>query len=252
MRILTTGSSNGIGRYIHEQLGGMGLDKDTPVLDKKKIENKGADVVIHCAFNPLKEVSGCLPYGYVEDNLFFTEKMASLTEGKFILFSSVDVYPKDGARHCEDEAIKIDKVSGVYGVVKLMAECIVKERCSNYLILRCASLLGKYTRNNNLLLAIKQKNPHLTLTLDSALNYVSYDDVLGFIKYAIDKDLKGIYNVASLKNITISKVSDMLRNKVYPGKYRYNVGKIDNKKVASVFSAFKKTSKEVINEYRNS
>ena len=65
----------------------------------------------------------------------------------------------------------------------------------------------------------------------------------------MEKDLQGIYNIASSENIQLSKVAEMFKKKVIFGEYRYNVGYIDNTKAASLFPAFKKTSKEIIKEF---
>ncbi len=74
--------------------------------------------------------------------------------------------------------------------------------------------------------------------------------MLAFIQLAIEKDLQGIYNLSSSKNITLRKIAELLEKKVTFGTYRYTVGDIDNHKVSQIRPSFKKTSLEVIDEFR--
>ena len=72
------------------------------------------------------------------------------------------------------------------------------------------------------------------------------------LKKAIKKDLKGIYNLVSSKNITPAQIAELLGKKVSFGTYTYNVGDVDNKKASKILPDFKKTSSAVINEFRAS
>ena len=168
---------------------------------------------------------------------------------KFIYVSSIDVYPKNNNKHTEMEVIDVNQVSGIYGVTKLMSESIVENLSPNFLILRCSALLGRDARENSLIKIIKEKNPTLTLTADSTFNYILHKDILEFIKIAIGNDLQGVYNIVSSENITLSRLVKLLGKKVNFGDYIYNVGKIDNKKVAELLPSIKKSSEEVINKF---
>ena len=96
---------------------------------------------------------------------------------------------------------------------------------------------------------MNQDYPALTLSTKSILNYILHSNVLDFIKLSIDKNLQGIYNLASSSNITLEAVANLFKKKVKFGDYLYNVGNIDNKKIALIFPAFKKTSKRVVLEF---
>lgn len=247
--ILTTGTRSGLGRYLQENLGGIGLTRSTPALDIERIKCNGVDVIIHCAFNIAKNINTSSLYPYLSDNVFLTKESTSFPHKKLIFISTVDVYPRTGGTHSEEEIIEVDSLSELYGITKLMSESIVMNHCKNYLILRPSALLGKYSRRNSLISIIEEKNCALTLSADSRFNYVLYSDILGFIKFAIKNDLKGIYNVASSGNITLSEIADMTENNVKFGEYHYDVGNIDNNKIISVFPAFKKTSAEIIAQF---
>lgn len=249
MVILTTGISSGLGKYIYENLGGIGLTRYLSTEERERIKNRGADIIIHCAFNSRREINSDSLYHYLEDNVFLTKELVSFPHKKFIFLSSVDVYSKKAIIHSEDEIIDMDSISGIYGITKLMSESIVKNHCPNYLILRGAAFLGKYSRKNSLIKIIEDKECILTLSGNSIFNYVLHSDILDFIEFSIDYELKGIYNLASSETITLSEVADMLGKKVKFGTYFYDVAKIDNSKISSVFPAFKKTSKEVITQF---
>lgn len=249
MKVLTTGTLSGLGKYIFEHTDGTAWNRDISDTDKKKLKSEGVDIIIHCAFNSSKTVDSNNLYEYISDNVFLTEELLNIPHKKFIFISSVNVYPKDKKNHKEEEIIDIDKINGIYGMTKLMSEALVKKYSPNYLILRCTSLLGKTSRKNSLIKILKDKNPSLTLKAASVFNYVLHSDIYDFISLALKKDVQGIYNAASSKNITLSEIAAMLGKKVNFGEYIYNIGNIDNSKVTSLSSAFKKTSKAVIEEF---
>lgn len=249
MKILITGTPSGLGKYIYNDLGGISWTRNITDKAKKKLKAEGVDVIIHCAFNSSQTVDSNNLYDYLADNVLLTEELVNIPHNKFILSSSVDVYPKDKKHHKEDGVVDVNAVNGIYGITKLMSESLVKNKCRNFLILRCTSLLGRNSRKNSLIKILKDSNPTLTVTGDSVFNYVLHSDISDFIKLAIKQDVQGVYNVASSENITLSEIVDMFGKKVNFGKYKYNVGNIDNIKITSLFPAFKKSSMEAIKEF---
>ncbi len=248
-KILTTGSASGLGKYIYENVGGEGLDRDTSFEEREKIKKEGVNVIIHCAFNPKKDINTNFLYDYLKDNIFLTKSLISIPHKKFIFISSIDVYPKNQNIHSEGEVINLDSLDNIYAVTKLMSEAIIKNNCKNYLILRCSALLGKYSRRNSLIRIISEEKCNLTLSEKSEFNYILHLDVLDFIKFSIEKNLQGIYNMVSSQNITLSEITEMLDRKVNFGSYVYKTGQIDNSRTASIFPVFKKTSKEVVDKF---
>ena len=247
-KFLITGYKSGLGKYLYNNLGSIGFDR-TISSKFESVSSKGVDVIIHCAFNSVREVNSKNLYPYLSDNVFLTKKLAKIPHKKFIYISSIDVYPKDNKKHSEDEVIDINRVSDIYAITKLMSEGIVQNFCQNFLILRCSSLLGRDMRKNSLIKIIKEKNPTVTLSSKSVLNFILHKNVLEFIKIAFKKDLNGIYNLASSRNITPPQIAELLGKKISFGNYLYNVGDIDNNKIISISQAFKKTSKRVVLEF---
>jgi nucleoside-diphosphate-sugar epimerase len=249
IRILTTGTRSGLGKYLYEHLGGLCLRRDTPPSEREEVRKEGVDVIIHCAFNSSKGITADSLNLYLADNVFLTKELVSIPHKKFIFISSIDVYPKTNAVLSEEHIIDVDSVDGIYGITKLISESIIRNRSSNYLILRASALLGRYSRNNSLIRIIEDKECTLSLSGDSQFNYILHSDVLGFVRIALEQNLTGIYNLASLENITLSEIVNMLCKKVCFGTYRYEAGAIQNCKVSQVFPAFKKTSREVIQQF---
>ena len=249
MKILVTGNKSGLGRYFFESFHAVGLDKDTSNEEKEKMQEEGVDVIIHCAFNSSNDVTSDELSQYRRDNILLTEDLAEIPHQKFIFISSVDVYEKDEKKHIEDEIISVNRVERLYGFTKLIAESIVKEYGNSWLIMRCSAFLGKGSRKNSLKKIIEDEQPVVTLTPDSEFNYVLYKDVLEFVKTAMEKDLQGIYNIASSENIRLSKVAEMFHKSVTFGGYKYAVGNIDNQKAISVVPAFQRTPQEIIKEF---
>lgn len=245
MKILVSGSSRGLGKYLFENSDGISWARSISDKAKRELKSKSVDIIIHCAFNSSSSVDSTSLYGYLSDNVLLTEELLNIPHKKFIFISSVDVYPKDKKNHRENEVIDINVVDGIYGVTKLMSEALVIKKSPNFLILRCTAMLGKYSRKNSLIKIIEGIK-ELTLSGKSTFNYVLHSDIFDFIEFAIKKDIRGIYNIASSKNIALLEVSDMLKKKNKFGSYIYNVGEIDNSKISSIFPAFRKTSKEVI------
>lgn len=252
MKYLITGASSGLGKHFFEVFGGIPFTRQTSIKQFEDLRRKGVDIIIHAAFNSTRSVNTKNLNSYIKDNVLLTEQLLYIPHKKFIHISTVDVYPKDGRKHSENEIIDLDLTSGTYPVTKLMSESLVKETSANYLILRCATLLGKYSRINSLIKIIQDKKSTLTLSPDSTFNYILHSYVSDFLKLAIKRALKGIFNLASSKNITLKEAADVLEKNVRFGNYLYNVGDIDNRKAAVIDPDFKKTSREVIIKFLKS
>ena len=96
MKILTTGIMSGIGRFIHENLGGKGISRETFSEDIEILKKEGVDIIIHCAFNSAKEVTSESLFHYYNDNVLLTNDLVSIPHNKFIFFSTVDLIPRTG------------------------------------------------------------------------------------------------------------------------------------------------------------
>lgn len=249
-KLLITGIGSGFGRYLHEDLKGIGLNRD----NFASIQNKKFDVIIHSAFNTSNQHQGPNLTTYINDNIFLTKSLIEIPCKKFIYISSIDIYPKKLSILHENLEIDIDKVKGIYAISKLISEAFIQRYMPNHLILRLSALLGKYSRPNSLIKIIKNKEFKLNLSAESIFNYILYEDVLSFIKYAIKQDLRGIFNFASVSNISLDKSAQLIKGKLGPrnvsfGDFFYKCGNIDISKISKVPSFIPKSSETVIMEF---
>lgn len=244
-KFIITGSQSGLGRFLHEYLGGIGFHRNSHI-DRIRA---GADFIIHCAGRPPEAVTSKSLFPFLEDNVLLTEKLVEIPHKKFIYISSVDVYPKNSVTHSEDEDISIESLSDFYGLSKLMSESIVQKNCRNSLILRCASFLGHYSRANSLVKLFGEENPSLSLSAESTLNYVRHNQIAEFIKYASENNAQGIYNVTSGENVVLGRAAEAFKRKAHFGSFTYKVGTVSNQKISSVFPSFKQTSLDVIHQF---
>ncbi len=247
--IVITGAKTGLGRFLHENLGGLGVTRSTVDADLAKLQLTGAGVIIHCAFNRLSGGDASAMYGYVKDNVLLTAALAAVPHEKFIYLSSIEVYPKNGALHSETEPLGMDAVNGLYGAAKLMSEAIVAQLSSNHLILRAAGLLGGYSRRNTVMKLLEDDEPDLTLTPDSSINCVLHEDVLRFINEAIKKDAQGVFNLASSANAMVGEIAAFFGKRPRYGSWRYDAGRIDNLKATTITSGFELTSMDALSRF---
>lgn len=232
MRVLVSGASSGLGKYLKEH-----FSADAYVRGKGAPSNN-YDTIIHCAFNLAQNVAESEMPQYEADTLGLTNTLLSIPHGKFIFISTVDVYPKDGKRYAEDTVYDIADIAGMYGATKLRAEKLVLQGSENTLILRCASLLGKTMRPNSVMRILSGENPTVSVAADSEYNFVLYEDVAALI----GQDPSGIFNVAATGNARLANICNHFGKQATFGKFRYLVGNIDNRKSAAIVPALRNSS----------
>ena len=236
MKILITGTTSGLGKYLYENIpNSRALNRDNA--DDISNYNSTFDVIIHNAFSPQGANKNNIQdyYKYVNDNLLITKKLVDLKPKKFIYISSGDVY--------RDEF-------SVYKYTKLFAESIIENELDNYCVLRCAAMLGKYMRPNTFTKILKEKNPVLTLSKNSKFNYILHSDICDFILEVMKKDIKGNFDFSS-SVITLEKVVELLKGNPKYGNYTYIGPPMDNSSIVKLNKKFDKSSEQVINKFIN-
>lgn len=246
--VLVTGVKSGIGRYIHEQIGGVGFTRQS---DIRELKSQFFEVIIHCAFNhlPTRFVTNENLFQYYSDNVLLTQELLQIPHRYFVFFSTVDLYPLDGQAHSEDEVLYADQTRSIYGTTKLLSELLVRSRTGKFLILRPASLLGPYMRKSACLRVVEDEHPVLTLHPNSAFNFVLYSDVLGFIKTVLSREEIGVFNIASYSSINLVKIADILGKNVAFGDYLYETVNIYTQKAIRIYPALNKSSEDVLNKF---
>ena len=89
--ILVTGANSGLGKYIADSIDCVALTRANAESVFRK--HKHFDLIIHCAFNASKKTNNY--YKVLQDNIFLTKRLCSLSHDKFIFLSSIDVYREE-------------------------------------------------------------------------------------------------------------------------------------------------------------
>lgn len=245
MKYLITGIQSGLGKYLHETLGGQGFTRKDQV--NEQLFETPFDVIIHCAFNSRANPNNNELYPYLEDNIFLTRNLMKIKCKKFIYISSIDIYDKtENKLHFEDEKMPINDNLSLYQIAKLSSENIVKYHQNNYLIIRPGLLFGKYMRSNNILRLLTENNPRLSLTEDSEFNCVTYEDLLEFILIVVKQDLVGTFNAVSNNVLALNELAKIIKKPARFGTYHYKTGNISNEKIKNFCKYFNKSSLETI------
>ena len=210
-KILVTGVGSGLGKYIHEKIpSSLGMNRNNCKDILQKIRYEGVDTIVHCACNKSRDKY----YDLYNDNLKLTELLSDVPHKNFVFISSVDVY---------------SDVDNVYSMMKKVAEDIVKIRSNQFLILRLSALLGKHMKKNNIVKAVFDERPILSLTKDSTYSLISYEHVLKIITESVKNNIFGTYDVVAKKEISMRDIVEYCGKKdtVKFGEYNYLTKKID-------------------------
>jgi len=251
MRILVSGAKSGLGLYLQKLFKAESFTRDMSFA--RLIKNDGYDVIIHCAANPNIGQNEKSLASFIEDNLILTSDLLKVKHKYFIFISSIDVYPKIQELKCsEDQDIFLSDLKNEYSIVKLMSESLVRKNSNRFLILRPSAMLGSESRPNSLIKLLNDKPLKLELSGDSIFNYILHEDVGKFIYRSIEARFEGVYNLASLGNVTLNDVvrKYKLKNVTF-GDFKYSTGDIVTSKVNLEGSFFTKKSMEVVDYYFN-
>jgi len=188
VKVLVSGTKSGLGRFIHERIGGAGVTRDT--------------VIVHCAHQPLHHA--IVDFAFSR-NVELTTRLAALPHKKFIFISSVDVYRGTPNGKC-----------------KRVCEHIV-HKLPNYLILRVSLILGKFQRPNTVTKIRNGLIEETTLSGDSKFFYIYNKEILEFIKQGIKEDLQGTHRIGTNDSVKLEDLAKFYNSPVKFGDYIYKV-----------------------------
>jgi len=226
---LVTGINSGLGKHIFNNLNyGMvlGLDRN----NFNQIKDYKYDAVIHCAFNKSLKVEDY--YKYLEDNIFLTQKLLDLKYKKFIYISTIDVY---------------STIPNIYGLFKIFAESIVKQRVGT-VILRCSMMLGKDSKPNHVT-KLMDNIDELGLSGESTFNYVTYKDIVRFIRSYAHSCPEGIHDFVANSTIKLSDVKNIIVSDTKLGNYIYQSPDSYLSPIYNLYEEFNNSSEDNLNKY---
>ncbi len=244
MKILITGTRSGFGAFLANDWFREGHDvteftRDSEINDLV-YDDPYFDLIVHCAWDQSRSVViNSLPTIYA-NNVELTQKLLRVRCERFVFMSTVDVYPAMSGRYLAEKF-------SLYALQKLMCEEFVKRKPSST-ILRCSSLIGPTMRKNNLIKAMVDHNPVLTVTPDSVFNCVSYYDVAKFIDTVFLESISGTFDVVSADSVRISDICES--NNVTWGSFQYKCPDTPQDQNYRLFIS--ESSKAVLENYKRS
>jgi dTDP-4-dehydrorhamnose reductase len=227
-KILVTGTTSGLGKYIHRMLpNSISLNRE----NKEQVIKDEYDLIIHCAFSNERGKDINDYYEFIDGSILLTNELVKVKHKKFIYISSLEIYNEPFTS---------------YRFVKLCSESIVFKRAKSFLILRISALLGVDIRKTTVYRILKENKPKLTLSEDSIFNYILHSDLFEFIFE--DFNRTGIVNFISDGNITLGRVNEIFNGNTVWGNYKYT---IKDAYLRAVKESVKiKTSEEVVKEFK--
>lgn len=180
------------------------------------ISDQYFDRVFFCAGNSKTYLTKQLPLHCLKESIsdLYTY-LSKLRYGKFILISSVIVYPQQLKLKCEHSKISLDDLT-LYGAHKLLAEHYVKQFAASWLVIRPTGFLGDGLKKN-LLFDLKNNRKDIYLTIDSQIDYIP---IAYFCEAAIALARKADNEIVNVGSGWPIRVDTLLRMK--PGHYVFH------------------------------
>lgn len=140
MNCLVTGHTGFVGLTIFNFLKGCpGINVDGYTRGDTLMD-KSYDFIIHCAaITPSKAKTN---YEYINDNIVLTNKiLKKFKNSKIIFLSTKDIYGNPTTDIITEETLPFKQ--SFYGTSKYLAELLIEEAVSHYIILRIPTIIGK-------------------------------------------------------------------------------------------------------------
>ena len=207
------GAQGFIGANLCEHLPAHGM-RVTPMIRNTRLENFAEsvfDTVFFCAGNAKtflssKEPTRCLNKSVAELFGYLTQ----LKYKKFILVSSITVYPVRLAEKCEHIDLGLNNLS-LYGAHKLLAERYVKEFAGSWVIARASGFFGPGLKKN-LLYDLKTGQTDIYLQIDSWIDYMPISYFCDALRTLAEAALNEVLNVGSAAALSVRELIDLRPN----------------------------------------
>ena len=192
MKILITGTTSGLGKYLAENIECDTFNRDCPIPDKFY------DVIINCAYDHKSE-------NELEDNINLIERILTIPCGYLLHMSSIDVYRPE---------------SSLYAYTKLEIERLIRSSFDNYCILRLGKLVGSYMRRDNLVKMFTGEQ--MSLSPESSFCLMSYENLLEYIDTNfIESVASGLTMNFGSKRVTLKEIANTFGLDPKWGEYTY-------------------------------
>jgi nucleoside-diphosphate-sugar epimerase len=214
--ITILGASGFIGSHLVATL----LEREISFYAPQRNENLiGKDLgdIIYCI--GLTSDAKYKPHETIEAQVFKLQEIIKFCNFKSIVYcSSTRVYIHNIESADEDLPIRVDVNDSfeLFNLTKLLSESLLKNTVKNYKSVRLSNVIGNDFASENFITsivkdAVLNKKVILRTTRDSSKDYIFIDDAVDLIlQIALSPNSKGIYNVASGKNIDNESISNKI------------------------------------------
>jgi hypothetical protein len=156
--------------------------------------------------------------GYVNKNYendlkninFFIEKLKNINCNKFILISTINVYPNLNNKNTENEILELKNSIDYYGKHRLLFEQFIINRYNNYHILRLPSIYGINIKKG-ILFDLINKNYLENICLDDEIQFYDLKNINDDIEYVCNNNIK-ILNLVSEPIYVYKIINDIFPN----------------------------------------
>lgn len=259
MSILVTGAGGGLGRALITALSGAaeassglvdGMTRATPPMP----DGAQWDAVVHCAHGRAKDVTDRQLATYLDDGPDLTARVLRRCRRRFVLISSISVYPPVGHDLRETTPIALDAVAEFYGLAKLISEARVRrwaaETGGTAAILRLSSLLGPDSPRNVTVRVIEGAEA-VPLSADSEFRYVTHAEAAATALAALARqdappgDVE-IINVAPPDAVRLAEVARLAGRAPRFGAIRYVAPPAPAERAAALTPDLRRSSRDRI------
>lgn len=246
-----SGASSGLGQYLSSKLSSLKVNlRETNQINPASTANMVA--FVHCAYSypPSKSTNSLLDH--ISEMEKITKKAIKISSGKFILISTLDVYPKNSSKiYEEDMQIDLRDIGSINGLVKLHLEKIVQENCENFAIIRCGLLVGEHARKGTIIRILENKRVETNLSADSTFSLVSHESILNLIQALVHYDGLGTFNWGDLESkVSIQKIAEIVNNRMVRfGEIQYLTPSVSKGRSLNLLGVEPPTSFEVISNF---
>lgn len=205
-RAAIVGPRGFIGTAVRAELESRGYEIVLLERDSETATVPYCDLAFFCAGSSAAYLSSKDPMRCLRANVIdLYGYLATLKADRWVLMSSLSVYPAGLQSKSEDAPVELSRLS-VYGMHKAMAEAYVCTFTPNAIVLRVGYLYGKGLRKN-LMFDLRSGRKELFLTPDSALAPLDVALLADAAASLAEKALPGIYNVASRYVVTAAEIA---------------------------------------------
>ncbi len=211
------GGTGYIGRHLASTLHELGEPCWIPERGEPEIFSRSLGIVYYCI--GLTADFRIRPFETVDSHVCVLKKILEQADFEQLIYlSSTRLYSKSElALESEMQKVASFNKDNLYNISKLMGESLVLSSERNCQVVRLSNVIGHQIGEGNFIgMLIKEAKENRKIILQTSLNsekdYIWIDDAVNALVAIAKKRKKGIYNIASGKNIRHKFIAGLFEN----------------------------------------